>query len=107
MAFGAYGIAKPAVPGWNHIGGEEWVSEVWQSAYGHRAQKRTWLFYCGQTKPEEALWAREPGTHQVGYQDKRGKARNKPTLSSREAAESPRAFAEYLIRLAAQSRIGG
>lgn len=107
MAFAAFGIPMPRKTGWTFCGGREWVCEVWQSAYGHRARKRTWLLYCGKSKPEEALWDRLPGTHQVGYQDKRGKSRNKPTLSQKEAAESPRLFAEFLIRLAKQSQMDG
>lgn len=76
-----------------------WVCEVWQSAYGHAARKRTWLLYCGRRPPFELNWAREPGTHQVGWFD-----RAKPTLSKRKASATPRAFAETLIRLAEFSR---
>lgn len=72
-----------------------WVCEVWQSAYGHKARKRTWLLYCGKRQPLELNWSREPGTHQVGWFD-----RNKPTLSKKEAILSPLSFAEELIRLA-------
>lgn len=73
--------------------------EVWQNAYGHQARKRTWLLYCGVRPPFDLRWAREPGTHQVGWFD-----RNKPTLSKREASATPRAFADELIRLAEWSR---
>lgn len=78
---------------------EEWVCEVWQSAYGHKARKRTWLVYCGKRPPFELDWTRQPGTHQCGWFD-----RNKPTVSKREASATPRAFAETLIRLAEWSR---
>lgn len=77
----------------------EWVCEVWQSAYGHPARKRTWLVYCGTRPPFELRWDRQPGTHQVGWFD-----RNKPTLSKRAASATPVAFAEELIRLAEWSR---
>jgi hypothetical protein len=76
----------------------EWVCEVWQSAYGHKARKRTWLLYCGKRPPFELNWAREPGTHQVGWFD-----RAKPTLSKREACATPEQFAEVLIQLARHS----
>jgi hypothetical protein len=75
------------------------VCEVWQSAYGHLARKRTWLLYCGEIAPFELDWSREAGTHQVGWFD-----RNKPTLSKREACATPEAFAETLITLAKWSR---
>ncbi len=103
MAFARFGLCKPAAHGWTRSGKDEWVCEVWQSAYGHRASKATWLFYKGSREPKQAIWSRTPGTCQVGYQDKRGKSRNKPTLSSKEASATPRLFAEYLIELAANS----
>jgi hypothetical protein len=76
-----------------------WTCEVWQSAYGHRARKRTWLLYCGARPPFELDWRRQPGTHQVGWFD-----RNKPTLSKRAASATPERFARELIRLAEWSR---
>jgi len=70
------------------------VCEVWQSAYGHKARKRTWLYYVG-PRPFELNWRREPGSHQVGWFD-----RIKPTLGKREASATPRPFAEALVKLA-------
>jgi len=71
------------------------------SAYGHKAQKRTWLLYVGDRPPIEARWERKPGTHQCGWFD-----RIKPTLGKREASESPPEFAAWLIALARQARLG-
>jgi hypothetical protein len=87
--------------GWTPVGTyvREYVCEVWQSAYGHRARKRTWLLYCGKRPPFELNWAREPGTHQIGWFD-----REKPTLSKRDASATPEPFARELIRLAEWSR---
>jgi len=76
-----------------------WTCEVWQSAYGHPARKRTWLFYVGQTPPPELNWARKAGTHQVGWFD-----RVKPTLGKKAASRTPEAFRDVLISLAANSR---
>jgi hypothetical protein len=105
-AWEAHGLAKPDNEGWSRHGvhyaqgrGGYWVCEVWQSAYGHGARKRTWLLYCGARPPFELDWRREPGTHQCGWFD-----RNKPTLSKREASATPPAFARELIRLAEWSR---
>lgn len=81
-----------------------WVTEIWQSAYGHLARKRTWLLYVGAQPPFELRWDRNPGTHQIGYHDQRGKAANKPTVSKKEASRTPVAFAEDLVRLARWSR---
>lgn len=80
-------------------GSPYWVCEVWQSAYGARMRKRTWLLYCGARPPFELDWRREPGTHQVGWFD-----RNKPTVSKREASATPERLARELVRLAEWSR---
>jgi hypothetical protein len=99
-AWVAHGLIAPVRGGWISTAPGEWVAEVWQSAYGHRARKRTWLFYSGAHPPAPADWTRRDGSHQCGYHDQRGKERNKPTLGKREASETPTAFAEYLVRLA-------
>jgi len=82
----------------------EWTCEVWQSAYGHRANKATWLLYVGNVPPSPLNWSRVPGSHQCGFQDQRGKARNKPTLSRRESNATPPAFAELLLSMARSVR---
>lgn len=102
-AWAAYGLVKPSGKGWKQsdIG---FVCEVWQSAYGHRANKATWLYYVGHRRPLELDWSRPVGSHQIGYHDQRGKAANKPTLSRREANATPVAFRDALIGLARHSR---
>ena len=99
-AWAAYDLLRPFSGGWIKTPCGGWVCEVWQSAYGHRANKATWLYYVGDTKPPEMKWDRPKGTHQVGFQDKRGKAANKPTLSRKEAAETPPEFRDVLIEMA-------
>ncbi len=98
-AWAAHGLDKPVGYGWSRSG-IGWVCEVWQSAYGHKANKATWLYYKGVKPPKELDWSRPRGTHQVGCQDQRGKLANKPTLSKREANATPIAFKEELIALA-------
>lgn len=98
-AWPEYGLVKPRGTGW-HRSGDGWVCEVWQSAYGHKANKATWLYYRGLRQPFDLNWNRPAGTHQVGFQDRRGKARNKPTLSKEEANATPTGFRDELIRLA-------
>jgi hypothetical protein len=95
-----FGLTKPKGIGWQRsiLGG--WVCEVWQSAYGHRANKATWLYYDGDCLPPDMDWSRPIGTHQVGCQDQRGKARNKPTLSKAEANATPTKFRDALINMA-------
>lgn len=99
-AWAAHRLAAPAGIGWQMCIDGGWVCEVWQSAYGHRAAKATWLYYCGSEPPLQLRWERPMGTHQIGSYDQRGKAANKPTLGRREANATPIEFRDALIALA-------
>lgn len=105
MAWDVYNLGKPTNCEWTPSG-IGWVCEVWQSAYGHKARKRTWLYWRGfGTEPFDLRWDRPTGTHQIGFYDQRGKAANKTTLSKREANATPLEFKEELLRLARHSAI--
>lgn len=97
-----YGLKKPEKCKWSESG-LGWVCEVWQSAYGHPANKATWLYYVGHTQPFDLDWSRPVGQWQVGCQDGRG--RGKPTLSKKGANSTPIKFRDALIGLAKHSRI--
>ena len=103
-AWREYGLLRPSVEGWTQSGRVDergwgrWTCEVWQSAYGHPARKKTWLWYVGKNEPSDLNWERRPGTHQVGWFD-----RIKPTLSKKEASRTPPAFRDALIELARSS----
>ena len=107
MAWASYGLEKPVGLGWMRSG-SGWVCEVWQSAYGHRARKATWLYYHGVTEPFQLRLDRNEGTHQVGSCNKRRKnssgewvkKETKPSLSKREANATPIEFRDELLRLA-------
>jgi hypothetical protein len=101
-AWVAHGLDKPKGTGWQRSG-SGWVCEVWQSAYGHRANKATWLYFAGNSKPFDLRWERPTGTHQIGFHDQRGKARNKPNLGKKEANATPVEFRDDLIKLALHS----
>jgi len=106
-AWNFFGLTKPKKGYWTKADdGFGWVCEVWQSAYGHRANKATWLYYVGKQPPFDLRWDRPTGECQIGFQDQRGKGRNKPTLSKREANATPIEFRDELLRLAEQSRRG-
>ena len=104
-AWESYGLAQPTVIGWQRTIDGGWVCEVWQSAYGHRAKKATWLYYHGDNPPHELRWERPKGTHQIGFHDQRGKVANKPTLGKREANATPPEFRDELLRLATNARL--
>lgn len=99
-AWDKYGLHKPTGVGWKRAGLHDWVCEVWQSAYGHRANKATWLYYHGSEPPRALRWGRPRGAYQIGFHNQLGKARNKPTLSRKEAAATPVEFRDVLIDLA-------
>jgi len=98
-AFREHGLAVPQGSGWQQAIDGSYVCEVWQSAYGHRANKATWLYYIGRP-PLQLKWNRPVGTHQVG--GKFGSDKAKPTLSKREANATPVAFRDELLKLVRQ-----
>lgn len=98
-AFAHHDIPSPKAIGWQSLGDDVYIAEVWQSAYGHRARKRTWLFYVG-APPADLHWRARPGECQVGWFD-----RNKRTLSKREASATPPEFRDALLGLARESRV--
>jgi hypothetical protein len=100
-AWAHHGLLRPGPRGWYRPLDRpcEAVCEVWQSAYGHPARKRTWLLYVGAEPPMPLNWQQAPGTHQVGWFD-----RAKPTLGKRAASATPTAFRDALIQLARSAR---
>lgn len=103
-AWRAHGLMAPSGNCWQKTIDGGWVCEVWQSAYGHKANKATWLYFVGEAPPS-MRWDRKRGAHQVGWQDGRGKNKNKPTLSKTEANATPILFRDALISMAAT--VGG
>lgn len=97
-AWAAHNLTAPASIGWQRSIFGGWVCEVWQSAYGHRANKATWLYYNGDNPPHQLRWERPVGTHQVG--GRFGTDSAKPTLKKREANATPPEFRDELLRLA-------
>jgi hypothetical protein len=101
QAWTAHGLSLPRdVNGWQWDSSRHgWVCEVWQSAYGHPARKRTWLYYWGDREPAPLDWRRKTGSHQVGWFD-----RIKPTLTKKQASATPTAFRDALLNLARRAQ---
>lgn len=93
-AFRFHGIPEPVSRGWQRTIDGDWVTEVDQAAYGHRATKRTWLVYVGPLPPS-LKWRKTRGTHQIGLFDQ-----TLPQLPARERASTPPRFRDELIGLA-------
>lgn len=97
-AFKFHGIPEPTADSWQRTIDGDWVAEVWQSSYGHRAKKRTWLLYSGKAAPPVLEWRRKAGTHQIGFFDQR-----RPQLPKAERSATPKLFRDLLINLALTS----
>lgn len=93
-AFRAFGIQRPGRHGWALTWDGDWVTEVNQAAYGHRATKRTWLL-CRAALPPALVWRRARGSHQIGGFDV-----TLPQLPRRERAITPPAFRDVLVSMA-------
>lgn len=94
-AFKLHGIPEPISGHWQRTIDGDWVTEIWQSAYGHRARKRTWLLYHGDGLPPPLHWQRKSGSFQIGYFDRR-----KPQLPNAERAKTPIPFRDLLLEIA-------
>lgn len=85
LAWRAFGLFAPPSPGWHAWLDGSHTALVWQSAYGHRAPKPTWLYYFGHRPPPDVDTAQvDPG----------GRIENM-CRAHREATPEP--FAEYLL----------
>lgn len=100
-AWSTFNLPAPSGYGWQGSWTKrQWVCEVWQSAYGLAARKRTWLLYVGDERPADLDWSRPAGTHQIGVGFR---ANKKPRLRGRAASATPIAFRDALLNLARQS----
>lgn len=98
-AWDHYGLRKPKRGSWQQSEqGSYWVTEVSQSAYGHKARKNTWLLYCGDTAPPALDWSDPKGTHLTSWLQRT--KRVAPRITKKEADKTPPAFRDMLLDLA-------
>ncbi len=103
-AWDAFGIPKPPKFGWLRISYAEWVCEVEQGHYGHKARKKTWLLAVG-PKPPELIWGPceqrlpEKRLAERGYESARrcGIIAN---MSSKHRQRTPHEFRDLLLSIA-------
>lgn len=100
-AWARYDLPKPlAGAGWMRgLHDEGWVCELSQAAYGHAARKLTWLYYVGEAEPIELRWDRPEPTAIVSNCANHH-VRDLPRILKAEAARTPEAFRDDLLRLA-------
>lgn len=111
-AWPRFGLQIPTLGCWqrdmfDQAGG--WVTEVRQAAYGHLAQKKTWLYYVGARGPFALDWREIVTDNWVGRCRYRSngsviKSPKSNRLTKRQASATPPAFAAMLIELAKGSR---
>lgn len=94
-AFKLHGLPEPSRGGWQKTIEGDWVCEVDQATYGHRARKRTWLLYHGEALPPQLNWSATKGSHQIGLFDQK-----LPQLPKDERAATPTEFRDLLLSIA-------
>ena len=97
-AWAAFGLSSPrAGRGWQGDG-KQWACEVSQANYGHRAQKRTWLYFVGPQPPWLHLGTPEAT---ATVTTSRGRKAGSVELQSHaERARTPAEFRDVLLALA-------
>lgn len=103
-AWQRFGIPQPLLNTWRRAPRGPrfgWTCMVDQGRYGHRARKRTWLYYVGEvwpigidTRPSTRPVLTRPGSTRVGVE----------LMTHRERRLTPTEFCEALLRLARLSR---
>ena len=101
-AWPAHGIPRPPDAGWQRTLCGLWVCTVWQSRYGHRADKRTWLAFAG-VRPHRPLRWGPPAAPSRVYASSivRGADRRQVEwMCTRERSATPPAFRDVMLELA-------
>jgi len=106
FAFKRFDLGIPRRGSWQRNIWGDWITEIDQSAYGHRARKRTWLLAHGSRAPDPVIWDETPFE---AYVCKPRAARKDPGLDveiieMRERELTPARMAEELIRIAKEMR---
>jgi len=97
-AWKAFSLPLPHRGRWRE-GRGFWVTEVSQRAYGHRAQKRTWLLVRSWCCPAPMDWSDPEPEATISFLSNHGDS-GLPRLSKREASATPPAFRDILLSIA-------
>ena len=103
LAWGRHDLHRPARGYWGRSFFDEgWVTEVSQAAYGHLAQKKTWLYYVGSNLPPKLDWRDVGGEVVIGASVNVGQpgASFRPRATKNEAIGTPVLFRDALIEMA-------
>lgn len=108
LAWRHFHLPMPVRGGWARAMGDPgWTTEVSQVVFGHRARKRTWIYYVGDLPPAEIDWRDREGEcivgdlwHGNGRRLGRG---DRPRMYQREALATPEAFRDALLAMASRA----
>jgi hypothetical protein len=104
LAWSEFNLPRPVRGVWRRSlldGGD--VTEVSQSAYGHLARKRTWLYLNGDPKPLN--WSDPDGVGVVGAGVYSGQSAGRPRVDGYEARATPLRFRDELLSLARMAKV--
>jgi hypothetical protein len=101
-AWAHFDLPVPLRGAWLKEFGPGWVTEVSQVAYGHRARKRTWLYFVGECPPL-VDWSEPESSAWCGWGDY-DKYRDVERMGHRERSATPTAFRDLLISMARNAR---
>lgn len=101
-AWKAFGLVKPTRGCWQSAPCGGWVCQVAQSAYGHRARKRTWLYVVTARQPRDLDWSEPAPTAVTSWLQKT--STTLPRITKAEACRTPIAFRDMLLSIARTSR---
>lgn len=102
-AWKEFRIQRPQRGSWQRTIDVAWVTEVSQSAYGHMARKRTWL-YAVCASPPALDWSEPAPRAQVSFCKNHGNSAL-PRMSKKAAAATPIAFRDLLISIAGSASV--
>lgn len=100
IAWDRFSLPRPIRDGWQYdFVDDSWVCVVSQRAYGHPAQKLTWLYYVGIHPPPQCNWSRPDPVASCSFLSNNG-GRKVRRLKQREAAHTTPEFRDLLIQIA-------
>jgi hypothetical protein len=97
IAWSRHGLQPPRRGSWQaSLYDVGLVTEVSQSAYGHPARKRTWL-YSVEVEPFDLDWSDRAGTHVIGAGVNTGECTTRTKLSGYGTIGTPPSFRDALL----------
>lgn len=99
LAWAHHDLPRPSRGVWScSLFDPGYVTEVSQSAYGHPACKRTWLYFVGE--PPALDWSDPEGWGVVGAGIHSGQSAGRPRVDGRIASATPLKFRDELLAMA-------